>query len=68
MLFSLPGMFSPGLCFTFEKKRMQKTQFFLAVSFGDLLLNKKERKLLFLTKDLQKLLPGKTEIFAYIFS
>ena len=35
MLISLPGIFSPGLRFAFEKiKCMQNTQFFLAVSFG----------------------------------
>ena len=46
--------FFPLVCASLlKKKRMHKTHFFLAVSFGDLLLYKKQRKLLFMP-------PGKT--------
>lgn len=45
--------FFPGLCFIFEKTCMQKTQFFLAVLFGDLLLKTEAYFVACLTKDLQ---------------
>ena len=51
-----------------SKKRMQKSQFFLAVSCGDLLLKTKAFFVSCLTKDLQMTPPGKTEFFAYDFS
>ena len=39
-----PVFFFVGLLFVFVKKRMQKNSVFLAASFGDLLLNEKQKK------------------------